>query len=211
MSLFGRLFGIGRRRAARPAVESGVLDVAGIEVEVLRKRVRNLTLRVAAPDGRVRISVPRATSEASIRSMVLERLGWIERQRARLAALPPPPPPLTEADRAGLLEAIPPLIAKWEAALGVRVAAWNVKRMRSRWGSCNPATGRVSIALELARHPPECLDYLVLHELAHLLDSGHGARFKAILDRHMPQWRERRAALKRRPPAPPPAASGSGA
>lgn len=201
-SLFDRL-----RRGSRaaPAPAAQTLHLGALPVEVVRKRVRNYNLRVSAPDGRVRVSAPRWASDASILRMVSERLDWIERHRARLAALPPRDalPPLGAAHRRALQQAIPPLLARWEAALGVKAAAWGVKRMRSRWGSCNPQARRIWLSLELARHPAPCLDYVVLHEVAHLVEPGHGTRFKAILERHMPDWKARRALLRLHPGDPP--------
>ncbi|MFR1639341.1 MAG: M48 family metallopeptidase [Eggerthellaceae bacterium] len=66
----------------------------------------------------------------------------------------------------------------------------------SRWGSCQPATGRICINVRLALYPPECLEYVVVHELCHLLERGHGPRFKELMDAFMPDWRERRAKLR---------------
>jgi hypothetical protein len=93
----------------------------------------------------------------------------------------------------------PPLIAKWEAVLGVKVRRLYVRRMRTRWGSCNPRTGAVRLNTDLAKKPRECLDYIVLHELVHMLERGHGPRFKAHLDRLMPQWKHYRQVLNRLP------------
>jgi len=97
--------------------------------------------------------------------------------------------------RASLLEALPSLAAKWEAQLGVQAERWGCRRMTSRWGSCNTRARRISLNLELARRPPACLEYVVVHELAHLLEPGHGPRFKAILDRALPDWRAREKLL----------------
>jgi predicted metal-dependent hydrolase len=101
--------------------------------------------------------------------------------------------------RAILRELVPPLIARWEPVLGVRAADWGIKRMKTRWGSCNTRDRRVWVNLELIKKAPECLEYVVVHELVHLLERGHGARFKALMDRHLPRWREVRARLNAEP------------
>ncbi len=175
--------------------------VGGLSVQVTRKRVRNLTLRIHPPDGQVRLSAPLRASEAFILRFVEEKLPWIERHRARIASLPPPLPAtaLTTAQREEMKRLLPPLIGKWEHALGVRVAQWGIKRMKTRWGTCNPRARRIWLNLELMRFPPECLDYVVLHEVAHLVEQGHGERFKAILSLHMPDWKARRARLRGMP------------
>ncbi len=105
---------------------------------------------------------------------------------------------LYEWYRAKLKELLPPLLSKWETALGVSAAEWGLKRMRTRWGSCNPSARRVWLSLELAPKPLSCIEYVVAHELAHLIERSHGKRFKAILDRALPDWRARRALLNGR-------------
>ena len=93
--------------------------------------------------------------------------------------------------RAELKKAIPPIVRTWEKNLGVSVAEWGVKRMKTRWGTCNCLRARrIWINLELARRPPECLEYVVVHEMAHLIEKSHDARFKAVLDKALPGWRE---------------------
>jgi predicted metal-dependent hydrolase len=99
--------------------------------------------------------------------------------------------------RRQVVGAIPDLESRWAAALEVSVATWTVRRMSSRWGSCNPATARVTLNLELAAEPPELLEYIVVHEMAHLREPGHGRRFQRLMDRHLPDWRQRRRTLNR--------------
>ena len=101
--------------------------------------------------------------------------------------------------RRQLKELIPPLIAHWEPILGVQVAAWGVKAMKTRWGTCNPAARRIWLNLELVKKPPDCLEYIVEHEMVHLLERGHGDRFVAHMDRFLPRWRELRAVLNQAP------------
>lgn len=91
--------------------------------------------------------------------------------------------------------AIPELDSRWSAELGVDVTTWTVRRMSSRWGSCNPETGRVTLNLELAAEPPDLLEYIVVHEMVHLREAGHGRRFQRLMDRHLPDWRHRRRRL----------------
>jgi predicted metal-dependent hydrolase len=94
---------------------------------------------------------------------------------------------------------VPPLVEKWESALGVRVAEWRIKRMKTKWGSCTPAARRIWLNLELIKKPPACLEYLFVHELMHLLEKRHNERFIALMDRHLPQWRACRDELNAAP------------
>ena len=98
--------------------------------------------------------------------------------------------------RSELKTHIPDLIARWEPVIGRRVSEWGVKKMRTRWGSCNPRAGRIWLSLELAKEPPECLEYVVVHEMAHLIEANHSRRFYALMDRFLPDWRDRKRALE---------------
>lgn len=97
--------------------------------------------------------------------------------------------------RSQLKKLIPPLIEKWEPIMGVEVKEFGVKRMKTRWGTCNPAAKRIWINLELAKKNPICLEYIVVHEMVHLLEGSHNARFKAYMDKFMPSWRAVKAEL----------------
>jgi predicted metal-dependent hydrolase len=231
--------------------KSHQITVDGLVVDVVRKDIKNLNLRVYAPDGRVRVSVPRHVSDQAVRQAVASRMGWIERKRRKLQAQVQQPPPqyvsgethtyqgrpyvlnvvyvagrarvairnqttldlfvrpgsdaatrervLREWYRARLKEAMPALVAKWEAIIGVQVGEWRVKRMRTRWGSCNVGARRIWVNLELVKRPVRCLEYVIVHEIVHLLERRHGKRFVALVDRFMPQWRALREELKRAP------------
>lgn len=90
---------------------------------------------------------------------------------------------------------VPPLLEQWQAKLGVQVSAWGIKRMKTKWGSCNPISGRVWFNLELIKKPVQCLEYIVVHELIHLLIRQHNEQFMALLNRHLPKWQEQREML----------------
>ena len=91
--------------------------------------------------------------------------------------------------RERLKEALPDLICKWEKIMGVTVTSCTVRKMKTRWGSCTPATGRIRINTDLAKKPPECLEYIVVHEMAHLLEPTHNKRFVSLMDGFVPKWR----------------------
>ena len=94
---------------------------------------------------------------------------------------------------------LPPLIAQWEARLGVRVQRYFLQRMKTKWGSCNHRAGTVRFNTELVKKPKDLLEYVVVHELIHLLEPRHNERFKALLDVHCPSWREARLELNALP------------
>lgn len=97
--------------------------------------------------------------------------------------------------RAELKKLVPELLEKWQAILGVTVSAWGIKRMETKWGTCNIEAQRIWLNLELAKKPVQCLEYILVHELTHLLERHHNERFTRVLDQHLPQWRTLREEL----------------
>lgn len=91
------------------------------------------------------------------------------------------------------------LIARWEPRVGVRVADWGIRKMKTRWGTCNADARRVWLNLELIKKPPACMEYIIVHEMVHLLERHHNERFLKHMDRLVPRWRVLRAELNRAP------------
>ncbi len=227
------------------------IHIADIEVEIVKKDIKNIHLSVYPPGGRVRIAAPQAMEEESIRLFAISRLRWIKKQRKQiqeqereaprdyvtgethyykgmtylleiiekeappevilknkkymeLYVRPGARPEKREAIikdwyRRQLKAEIPALLAKWEKRIGVQAADWGVKQMRTKWGSCNIEARRIWLNLELAKKPTICLEYIIAHELVHLLERNHNARFIALMDRFMPHWRRHKEALNRLP------------
>ncbi len=101
--------------------------------------------------------------------------------------------------REQLKQKLPPLIAKWEDKMGVKVNEFGIKKMKTRWGTCNTKAHRIWLNLELAKKPAECLEYVVVHEMVHLLEPSHNNRFVALMDRFMPKWKSHKDELNRLP------------
>lgn len=94
---------------------------------------------------------------------------------------------------------VPKLIAKWEPKLGVKVSGYFLQRMKTQWGSCNHHAGNIRLNTELVKKPKDLVEYVVVHEMAHLLEPTHSEAFVALLDQHWPHWRECRAELNALP------------
>ncbi len=94
---------------------------------------------------------------------------------------------------------VPPLIDKWQEVIGVRVDDWRIKKMKTRWGSCTTEARRIWLNLELAKKPIPCIEYIIVHELVHLLERNHTDRFRDLMDQFMPQWRYCRDMLNQSP------------
>ncbi len=192
-----------RRRKGQGAVVSPAqeLNIAGVRVQLTRKRIRGVHMRLAEAGEVLRISAPPEVTHAELERFVRQHKSWIEQQRAELAVSPmaraeTATPDEVAAWREVVSACVPPLVAAWEPIMGVKAGKLAYRNMKSRWGSCQPATGRICINVRLALYPPECLEYVVVHELCHLLERGHGPRFHALMDRFMPDWKERRARLR---------------
>ena len=229
-------------------IEKKSITVAGIQVEVVRKDIKNLHLGVYPPHGRVRVAVPVVVSDEAVRLAVLDKLAWIKRQKVKFVEQPRQSPRemvsgeshyylgrryrlrvheqsgrrkvalhgityldlfiepgTTREQREALLlkwyreqlnKLIPGLLEKWQPLLGVQVVGWGIKRMKTKWGSCNRQARRVWFNLELAKKPVHCLEYIVVHELVHLLERTHSDRFVALMDQHLPGWQLIRAELQ---------------
>ena len=178
-----------------------LIFVDDLEVWVIeKKRNKRANLRVQ-PDGRVEMSVPRAYPDSLVREFVREKHDWIVRAQAKYANSPrgqaATATPQEVREWRSYVEAfVPALVERWEPVLGVKAGKLDYRKMKSRWGSCQPSTGRICINVVLALYPLECLEYVVVHELCHLRVAGHGPEFRALMDRVMPDWRQRKAKLE---------------
>lgn len=228
-----------------------LLSINDIEVQVVRKDIKNVHIAVYPPNGRVRVAAPTHITDDNVRLAIISKLGWIKKQQATFQAqvrqsqremvtgeshyfwghryrlevierhgkhevaiknsrklLLCVNPGTSRANRelvlhewyrAALKERIPDLIAKWEPIIGREVAEWGIKKMKTKWGSCNIGQRRIWLNLELAKKPPECLEYILVHEIVHLWERHHTERFRAYMDAFMPNWRFHRDVLNQAP------------
>lgn len=177
---------------------SGTLvSLAGFEVRLTRKAVRNLNLRISRDGRELRISAPYRISVRQVEQFVASKRTWIHRTQQRLQAQALIAPcDLGSHERQQLLAEILRLAPPWEQRVGAKASEYRIRRMKTRWGSCNVKVGRVWLSLELARYPRECLEYVLVHELVHLHEASHNARFYRLLEEAMPDWRDRRSLLR---------------
>ena len=221
-----------------------VMIISGIAVDVQRKKVKNLNLRVTQ-DCCVTLSVPLRTSNKEIEEFIASKKEWIEESLAKFrnstndanqwygqggkicvlgktydvieivgprlmcqisenAVYLTCPDDYTydskekymrEWYRSILKDLLPDIFEKWESVTGLSCSEWQTKYMKTKWGTCNYRTRKIWLNVRLAEKPVECIEYVVLHELAHTAVPDHGARFKALLDRYMPDWKERKKIL----------------
>jgi predicted metal-dependent hydrolase len=226
------------------------LQLGKIDVDVVRKNIKNVHLSVHPPTGRVRIAAPERMSLDTVRVFAIAKVQWIKNQQRKLRDQERESPlefldreshfvwgkryllkimevneapsvelshnrmilrvrPGTNAAMRGsivdkfyreqLHRAVPPLIEKWQRLMGVKVERHFIQRMKTKWGSCNHRAKTVRFNTDLARKPRQYLEYVVVHEMAHLLERTHNNRFLALMDHFMPKWRFRREFLNSLP------------
>jgi predicted metal-dependent hydrolase len=188
-------------RTSNKPVKESTLIIDDIEIRILYMRRRSMALNVKSPDGSVELRVPTRTSRAEIDRFVREKHLWLVKTRDRVLKSPMSrahfATPEEQQEWSALVQAcVPPLIEKWEPILGVKHGKLAYRNMTSRWGSCNTKTGRICINTRLALYPPECLEYVVVHELCHLRVSGHDADFWQLVGSCLPNYKQLRAKLR---------------
>ena len=180
---------------------SKIIIIDGLEIELTKKRIKRINMRIAEPDARIAISAPYGTPESLIREFVRSKRSWIDKNVARVierAAAHPAPESRQEKEerRKSLRRRISERLPYIEEVTGLRCSGWTVRDMKSRWGSCNTKTHHINLSLMLATRSDDELDYVILHELVHTVVPGHGPDFYAMMDRYMPGWKSIRRALK---------------
>lgn len=171
-------------------------------IEVTRKRIKNMYLRVKDTAGTLSVSAPYGMSDTEIRKFVESKSDWIERTMQemlvarQLKEQAPVLAPFIEREiRLELKRQLQRLIDKWEPVMGVKSAGFTIKKMKTRWGSCNVKSHHLNFNLLLAKVPQECAEYVVVHELTHLLEPSHNARFWSLMEYYLPKSKELRKQL----------------
>lgn len=225
-----------------------LLTVEDVSIQVTRKNIKNMYLRVYPGSGIVKLSGPRHIRQSTLEEFVVSRIPWIKKQLKRKPAVSSKEKKrfitgefhyvwgrqkrlkieefktkqgvelkpdgvlllrigaknvsdkreklLDHFYRQQLKEVIPQLIEKYEPLMGVKVNQFGVKKMKTRWGSCNIKAKRIWLNLELAKRDPACLEMVVVHEMVHLLERLHSKRFYSLMDCFLPDWKQRDRLLR---------------
>ncbi|MCT4587765.1 MAG: M48 family metallopeptidase [Carboxylicivirga sp.] len=224
--------------------------IGSVQIEVVRKNIKNMHLAVYPPHGRVRLAAPEQTDIEVLRLFAISKLSWLKkkiksfenqaRETAReyvsgeshyyqgrryllevkhhkgynkielqnrkivfytkeSATTETRSKVFKEWYRRELKKQIPTLIDKWQKVIGVEADEWGVKQMLTKWGACNIEAKRIWLNLELAKKPTICLEYIIVHELIHLIERNHNDNFIALMDKFMPKWRLHRDELNSLP------------
>ncbi len=158
-----------------------------MDYRLIRKPIKNCYIRVR--DGQVIVTAPLLMDKKFIDGFVLHKQLWIQKQLQRR-------PYDVTADADWVKVHMDAYFEKWEPFLGVHAKERRVRAMKTRWGSCNICEKRVWLSSYLASYPVECLEYVIVHELCHLIERGHNKRFYTLVESCLPDWKERRRKLK---------------
>lgn len=227
-----------------------LIDIEGIRIEIIRKPIKNMHIRIYPPDGIVRVSAPLRLSLQNIQQQLYSKRAWLLHHQARFQATLHATEASMKSDeihyflgqgyplkrientdqnrivfdnnhfqwytklhatqdekqqafkkwyQIQMQQVVPPLIHQWQTILGVHVLEWGTKSMKTRWGSCNTQKHRVWLNLILIKKPLSCLEYVLVHEMVHLLEPSHNHRFHQFMNEFLPDWREKQKALSLTP------------
>jgi predicted metal-dependent hydrolase len=227
------------------------MEIGALDIEVVRKEIKNIHLSVYPPRGKVRLAAPKGTNEKTIRLYAISKLGWIRKQQRKFARMDRQSerefvdrethylfgrrfllkiiesnkpqgvriksktilelsvkPGANREQRAEVLESfyreelkkhITDLLDKWQLRTGIRVHHFGVKKMKTKWGTCNQEARRIWLNLELAKKPVNCIEYILVHEMIHIRERLHNDRFHVLMKQHLPRWKHLKDELNRLP------------
>lgn len=227
------------------------IEVNGINVEIVRKNIKNMYLGIYPPNGDIKVTAPIDTDDERVRLFVLTHIARIKKGQRQILEQPRISPyqyidreshyfrgerylldvhenatknmvklgstkfielhlkPNTSTEqRKNLLQQwhrkelkllIPPLAEKWEKKIGVGVDQWDVKQMKTKWGTCNIEKRRIWINLELSQKSTRCLEYIIVHEILHFLTRHHNDEFLSLMNRYLPNWKQLKKELDSSP------------
>lgn len=197
----------GRTNHTVKTVSIQTATVRGRNIQLIRKPVKNMYLRIRTQDGAITVTAPTHIAERTIRDFIITKWDWIERSERALEANKNAmeesrhprswTPEAKQEARRELDLRLPALLRTWVPIVGREPSNISLRLMTTRWGSCTPATRRIRLNLELAWVEPQLLEYVLVHELTHLWASGHGAKFQRYMTTFMPDWKNRRRLLNR--------------
>ena len=231
--------------------QAEILDIATIEVEIVRKNIKTLRIGVFPPTGRVRVSAPISYEKHLIESVVLRKLTWIRQQQEAFKKQDRQTPreavtgesyfykgnrynlkvvsgkargilkiksakilelAISESSSAASRLLVIERFYRKALALELKLSLesncksmkienvdYSIRKMKNRWGSCNSKTNKLSFNLELIKKNPQCINYIVVHELVHTIEPSHNDNFKELMDNYLPNWRGLRDLLNRAP------------
>ena len=175
-------------------MKDAVFDIHGIRVRMEYRKIRNINLYVRPEQGEALVTVPLRTPRERVERFLYEKEGWMRRHLERTQEACDYPP-VSEEQIEKMKRQVLEYAGKWERVMGVHASGWTLRDMKTRWGSCTVSTGRIRLNTRLVYYPEECLEYVIVHELCHLIEPSHNQRFKSCMTKFLPDWKERKKKL----------------
>ena len=187
--------------------------IDGIPIELTRKSIKNMNMRINLRKGTIAVSAPQRASDAAVQAFIRQHIPWARTRLSQLSQcqqqiaaqyrtiLDANPVLQGQAEwnsKAQKLAAeriqsqLPALLSKWQPIIGKVPSHITLRMMTSRWGSCTPKTARIRLNLQLGLMPPELLEYVLVHEMTHLWERGHSVGFQRRMDSYLPNWKQLR-------------------
>ena len=170
----------------------------GIPIEIEYRNVKNINLYIKSPDGHVLITAPKEVTKSKIFEFVDSKMVWIQKHRFQIQKRQfesTDELKVNQEQLENMRDNIKKYAKKWEEIMYVQKACFLIRDMKTRWGSCSIKTGRIRLNKRLALYPEEYLEYVIVHELCHLIEPSHNMRFKNYMTGFMPDWKERKKRL----------------
>lgn len=186
---------VGRRRST--VSKTYEMKVHDLTVQVSRRKIKNVNLYIQPGKINVLVTAPSYIDDQYIMDFLERKYDWmithINRMNQKKQVVKTE---ITLEERQHLQSLIELYANKWEPIMGVHCVKWTIRDMKTRWGSCSVSKATIRINLQLAKKSPECVEYIIVHELTHLLEASHNKVFKAYMTKFLPDWKERDKVLR---------------
>ncbi|CDD71718.1 predicted metal-dependent hydrolase [Firmicutes bacterium CAG:270] len=173
-----------------------ITQMGTIKIEIQRRKIKNMNIYIKPPKGDVLVTVPMRISDEEVFRFLKKKEQWILKNHEKMKNQKTfQQKEISIEQRKWLENKIIEYAMKWEPVMGVHCAGFMIRNMKTRWGSCSIHSKKIRINLQLAAKPEECIEYVLVHELCHLLEPSHNERFYYFMDLYLPDWENRKKKL----------------
>lgn len=173
-----------------------ITQMGNIKIEIQRRKIKNMNIYIKPPKGDVLVTVPMRISDEEVFRFLKKKEQWILKNHEKMKNQKTfQQKEISIEQRKWLENKIIEYAMKWEPVMGVHCTGFMIWNMKTRWGSCSIHSKKIRINLQLAAKPEECIEYVLVHELCHLLEPSHNERFYYFMDLYLPDWENRKKKL----------------
>ena len=173
-----------------------ITQMGTIKIEIQRRKIKNMNIYIKPPKGDVLVTVPMRISDEEVFRFLKKKEQWILKNHEKMKNQKTfQQKEISIEQRKWLENKIIEYAMKWEPVMGVHCTGFMIQNMKTRWGSCSIHSKKIRINLQLAAKPEECIEYVLVHELCHLLEPSHNERFYYFMDLYLPDWENRKKKL----------------